>query len=341
MASKIVDQYRVDTKTSEVEIDLSDKLNPGEQSDLVLNHSKPGKSLITVFTSKQLVNHGGLINIGMFYLNYLLLFFIFSFISMYKQVNFYYHWLNIKYSSLIYYPNKSPQVVRDDIIKLTKIPRVLSCILDLKHHDDENGGIDGLTNNISELTAWSISAGIQNLIIYEYNGVLIENYHIHLPLLIKNINKNLANYFGSEEIPLYSIKIPHNNLIIYSNDNKSIRNSQFGKPPVILEICLLSRTDGKPTIVELTKTMSELAINRELSINDITIELIDEELIELVGPEPDLLISFGPNLDLQDYPPWHIRLTEIFWQPDNKEVNYAIFLKALQQFANCKLNVGK
>ena len=60
---------------------------------------------------------------------------------------------------------------------------------------------------------------------------------------------------------------------------------------------MISRIDGKPTLVELTKTMSELAVNRELLIRDITIDLIDEELHELVGPEPDLLISFCPIIE--------------------------------------------
>lgn len=340
MASRpISDQYRLDTKTSKTQTDLSDVLNPPPPQDLVIVSANQPSNFTAVKNLIKYPTNQSLSTSFMFYFNYLLLFFIFISISMYKQVLYYYHVVNIKVHTLTYYPNKSPQVVRDDIIKLNKLPRVVSCILDLKHNDDENGGVDGLIGNISELTAWSISAGIQNLVIYEYNGVIIQNYLLYLPLLIKVINKNLATYFGSEEIPLYSIKIPHNNLIIYSNNN--YKNVVGLKNRILLEITLLSRTDGKPTIVELTKTMSELAVNKELSISDITIELIDEELIELVGPEPDLLISFGPNLDLQDYPPWHIRLTEIYWEPDNKDVNYAIFLRALQQFANCKLNVGK
>ncbi|KAM9924612.1 hypothetical protein OXX80_011164, partial [Metschnikowia pulcherrima] len=80
---------------------------------------------------------------------------------------------------------------------------------------------------------------------------------------------------------------------------------------------------------------------KELSLQDITVDLIDEELTELVGPEPDLVVCFGPVLDLQDYPPWHIRLSELYWEPDNTSVNYAVFIRALQKFAHSKVNLGK
>ncbi|KAK6455668.1 Decaprenyl diphosphate synthase-like protein [Scheffersomyces xylosifermentans] len=270
----------------------------------------------------------------MFYFHHVLLLSLFFVISIYKNINYLYRRLLLKFYTLTYYPNKSPQIIRDDVNRLSKIPKVISCILDLKDDDDENGGIDGLINQISELSAWTVSAGIPQLVIYEYNGVLINNKG-NLAQLKRYISKNLTLYYGTDLVPNYSIRIPHKNLIIYSDP------AVTAKEELSLEILLLSRVDGKPTIVELTKTMSELAINKELSIKDISIELIDEELLELVGPEPDLLISFGPSLDLQDYPPWHIRLSEIYWEPDNKDVSYAVFIRALQQFSNCKVNVGK
>lgn len=261
------------------------------------------------------------------YLSHGILLMIFFIISIYKNYLYMYRKILLKLFNLTYYPNKSPQVIREDVNKLTKIPKRLSCIINFKDEDDENGGIDGLMSDISELVAWSISAGIQELNIYEYNGVINPYYNE----LNRYINKNLKNYFGTEYIPNITIKIPHSNKFLINQPNKSVE----------LSINLLSKIDGKPTILELTKTISELAINKELLIKDINIDLINEELIELVGNEPDLLIIFNPNLDLQDYPPWHIRLTEIYWEPDNKEVTYGVFLKALQNYAKSKVNVGK
>lgn len=276
------------------------------------------------------------LNWVVFYAGRTLLLGIFFWISIYKNVEYMYRRVYLKFLTLTYYPNKTPQLIREDVNKLTKLPKRVSCILDLKDDDDENGGVDGLISDISELTAWSILAGVPVLSIYEYTGIVQH----HLPQLCRYIVKNLSQYFGTESVPVFSIRIPHSNTVIYSNNLDP--STQFEVPKVIdLEISLLSRIDGKPTILELTKSMCELAVNKELSIKDITISLIDEELIELVGVEPDLLISFGPSLDLQDYPPWHIRLSEIYWEPDNQDVNYSVFIRALQKYSNCKVNVGK
>lgn len=276
---------------------------------------------------------GSFMNMLTFYLSHTVLLVIFFCISIYKNIEYIYRRIYLKFLTLAYYPNKTPQLIRDDVNKLTKLPKRVSCILDLKDDDDENGGVEGLINDISELTAWSILAGIPVLSIYEYTGIVQH----HLPELCRYIVKNLSVYFGTESVPVFSIRIPHSNTVIYSNNLQL--SPTFAS--IDLEISLLSKIDGKPTIIELTKSMCELAVNKELSIKDITIDLIDEELIELVGVEPDLLICFGPSLDLQDYPPWHIRLSEIFWEIDNQDVNYSIFIRALQKYSNCKVNVGK
>ncbi|EGV62913.1 hypothetical protein CANTEDRAFT_115880 [Yamadazyma tenuis ATCC 10573] len=267
------------------------------------------------------------INLFITYFNHAILLIIFFIISIYKNYLYVRRRIHLKFLNLTYFPNKSPHIIRDDVNKLSRIPKRVSCIVNFKDEEEENGGIDGLINDISELTAWSVSAGIQELSIYEYNGV-INDYYLELN---RYINKNLKNYFGTEYVPNISIKSPHSSKVLVNKPEK----------PIDLYVNLLSKVDGKPTIVELTKTISELAINRELSVKDITIDLINDELVELVGSEPDLMIIFNPNLDLQDYPPWHIRLTELYWEPDNKDITYAVFIRALQNYAKAKVNVGK
>ncbi|GEQ72267.1 hypothetical protein JCM33374_g5954 [Metschnikowia sp. JCM 33374] len=227
---------------------------------------------------------------------------------------------------MTYFPNNSPRVIRNDVTKLDKIPKHISCIVNLRSEDDENGGVQGVIADISELAAWTLSSGIPSLTIYEFNGAVKD----HLPELQRYISKNLLTYFGNPT-PSFTLKVPH--------ANTTLASSPDSVPD--LEIALLSRVDGKPTIVELTKTISELSVNKELAVADITVDLIDEELNELVGPEPDLLVCFGPVLDLQDYPPWHIRLSEMYWEPDNNSVNYAVFIRALQSFSHSKVNLGK
>lgn len=253
---------------------------------------------------------------------------LFFLMSIIRNLEYVYHKTYLRFLSITYYPNKLPLVIRNDVTQLSKIPKRLSCIISMRSEDNENGGIEGAVSDIAELAAWCLSAGIPSLTIYEETGAVKP----HLAELDRYITKNLRAYFGIPT-PAFTLRVPHSNTTVASGTKTD------GQPT--LDISLLSRVDGKPTIVELTKTMSELTANRELSVKDITVQLIDEELSELVGPEPDLLICFDPVLDLHDYPPWHLRLSELYWDPDNDSVGYPVFIRALRQFANCKVNVGK
>lgn len=261
------------------------------------------------------------------YAKYSILLVVFFAMSILRNLQFVYNKLCLRIYSITYYPNNSPRVIRDDVNKLSKIPRRVSCIVNLRSDDDENGGVEGVIFDVSELAAWCLSAGIPSLTIYEYSG----SVKGHVAGLRRYIHNNLQAYFG-KPTPSFSIRVPHSNTTVSSGD---------GPEPADLEISLLLRIDGKPTIVELTKTISELTVNKELTVEDVTVNLIDEELCTLVGPEPDLLICFGPVLDLQDYPPWHIRLTEMYWEPDNNSVNYAVFIRALNKYAHSVANIGK
>jgi dehydrodolichyl diphosphate syntase complex subunit NUS1 len=76
-------------------------------------------------------------------------------------------------------------------------------------------------------------------------------------------------------------------------------------------VLLLSAEDGRDTLVDLTKTLTEMAQNGALKPDQIDTQLIDSELCEAVSSEPDLLILFTPTVSLKGYPPWQLRLTEI------------------------------
>lgn len=91
--------------------------------------------------------------------------------------------------------------------------------------------------------------------------------------------------------------------------NRSSESSNLA--PYQINVLLISEDDGRNTIVDLTKTLAEMAQRRKLSPGDISSELVDAEISESVMGEPDLLILFGPQVMLEGYPPWQIRLTEI------------------------------
>jgi dehydrodolichyl diphosphate syntase complex subunit NUS1 len=117
--------------------------------------------------------------------------------------------------------------------------------------------------------------------------------------------------------------------------------SDSGNTPGHLSILLLSADDGQDSIVDLTKTLAEMTQRGKIQADDICVELVDAELSESVMSEPDLLVLFGPCVELDGYPPWQIRLTEIFNVQDNQGVGYQVFLRALYNYANTQMRFGR
>jgi undecaprenyl pyrophosphate synthase len=93
--------------------------------------------------------------------------------------------------------------------------------------------------------------------------------------------------------------------------------------------------------VDLTKTLAEMSQAHKISPADINSEIIDAEISESVMGEPDLLILFSPTVKLHGYPPWQLRLTEIYHAPDNTNVEYPVWLKGLYRFAKAEMRFGR
>lgn len=145
-----------------------------------------------------------------------------------------------------------------------------------------------------------------------------------IPTLYEVVTRKLSAYYGSpSQQPTLQLFAPHHP--IYSQPHNGASDKSNSES---LTILLLSSTDGRETFVDLTKTLAEMSQNGKVSPEDITPELVDAEISEItthpsqstadggrlfsVKSEPDLLLVFGPILKLDGYPPWHIRLTEMY-----------------------------
>lgn len=123
----------------------------------------------------------------------------------------------------------------------------------------------------------------------------------------------MSSYFGSDSQskPTISIRAPH--MPSFSPPTSS-PDSPLGSPTrhrPHLSILLLSASDGRRTLVDLTKTLVEMSQKSKLASEDISTELIDAEISESVMEEPDMVMLFSDSVVLQGYPPWQIRLSEI------------------------------
>jgi dehydrodolichyl diphosphate syntase complex subunit NUS1 len=247
-----------------------------------------------------------------------------------------------KVVSLLRYHHRTPEFIAHDVKDLEKLPKHLSVILEYQEDDGSQGnaGLEGLVNDICEIAAWTASAGIPFLSVYERTGVL-KNY---LPQTHASIWSTLEAYFGPRRKPTLSIRAPH--LSSYSPPDTPPQAAEPNDATLKeerqhLTVLLLSEHDGRDTIVDLTRTLAEMAQKGDVRQEQINMDLIDAQLNDHVSSEPDLLILFSPTVQLKGYPPWQLRLTEIFHLPDNKGVNYQVFLRALYNYAKVEMRLGR
>lgn len=160
----------------------------------------------------------------------------------------------------------------------------------------------------------------------------------YIPETHRAITQKLAAYFGPKT-PALGLHAPHSPSIESGSSSPTVA---FDSPDSRhLSVMLLSAEDGRDSIVDLTKTLTEMAQRSKISPADISVDLVDAELSESVMGDPDLLILFGSHVHLSGYPPWHIRLTEIFHVRDNQGVEYQVFYRALCNFAKAQMRLGR
>lgn len=158
----------------------------------------------------------------------------------------------------------------------------------------------------------------------------------YIPATHRAVSRKLSSYFGPQH-PALSLRAPHGQSMESAPNTPTAETS----PPSHLNVLLLSADDGRDSLVDLTKTLTEMSQRGKLSSNDISIDLVDAEISESVMTEPDLLILFSPTVELSGYPPWQIRLTEIFHVQDNQGVGYQVFLRALYSYAQVQMRYGR
>lgn len=155
----------------------------------------------------------------------------------------------------------------------------------------------------------------------------------HMPRVYEAVLEKFTFYFGTQH-PSLAVTSPH-------REEYKTPATASANPAGHLKVHLISAQDGRESIVDLTRTLADMSQKGKLSPNDISMELIDAELSEGIMPEPELLILFSPNVELSGYPPWQIRLTEIFCLQDNESFGYQVFLKALRNYSNAQFRRGK
>ncbi|KJZ76575.1 hypothetical protein HIM_03911 [Hirsutella minnesotensis 3608] len=248
--------------------------------------------------------------------------------SLYIRVRQLVNVLSYRISSVLYYHHATPEYIRKDVMGLSRRPKHLSAILKAEENQRAKADLERLIDETAELATWCACAEIPMLSIYEKTGILKK----HMPRVYDAVMHKFTFYFAGQH-PSLSVTSPHKD----EYSPPAFQNGNVGH----LKLHLISAQDGRESIVDLTRTLAEMSQKGKLSPRDISIELVDTELSEGIMPEPDLLILFSPYPELSSYPPWQIRLTEIFCLQDNESFGYQVFLKALQKYAKAQMRRGR
>ncbi|KAF5097593.1 hypothetical protein D0Z00_002351 [Geotrichum galactomycetum] len=282
----------------------------------------------------------------------------------------------LRFLRVRYHHNQTPGVIAQDAARLRKLPSHVACVVRRKPESEEGGGVAGLLDEVSELAAWCLGAGIYRLSVYERTGVLkrlAQKKHSHgnaskateeeddddddgegESKLQKALLKKLGVYYGTDALPSVKIRVPPftdqdyllpttTSALHSSNSHPAeephpviTRRRRVQRPDLLLTV--LAQPDGKATLVDLTRVLADLRVAPAA----VTIPALTAQLRQLGQAEPDLIVLFSSTVDLDGFPPWLVRLAEIFHLPENGgQVSYAVFLKALDRYAGAKFNVGK
>ena len=91
--------------------------------------------------------------------------------SVYIRIRQTYHVLLDRVFAILYYHHRAPELIRQDVKNLSRIPEHLSVILELKGEERGTAGLEALMDEVAEISAWSSCVGIPMLSVYERTGM--------------------------------------------------------------------------------------------------------------------------------------------------------------------------
>ena len=91
--------------------------------------------------------------------------------SVYIRIRQIYHALLDRVFAVLYYHHRAPELIRQDVKNLSRIPEHLSVLLELKGEERGTAGLEALMDEVAEIAAWCSCVGIPMLSVYEKTGM--------------------------------------------------------------------------------------------------------------------------------------------------------------------------
>ncbi|KAK9875012.1 hypothetical protein WA026_005822 [Henosepilachna vigintioctopunctata] len=129
-------------------------------------------------------------------------------------------------------------------------------------------------------------------------------------------------------------KLPSDHVFWHNQDMDDFKNGFSGRK---VHVKILTEKESKKSLEILCKKL----IAEETSTSEITTEFIDDSLRELYGfPDPDVGVIFSKIFSLSDYPPWQIRLTELYRLNSHYNITFNDFVNVLTKYSKCDQRWG-
>ncbi|KOM41598.1 hypothetical protein LR48_Vigan04g179600, partial [Vigna angularis] len=173
-------------------------------------------------------------------------------------------------------------------------------------------------SELVKLLKWLDSIGVKNVCLYDMNGVLKKSK--------ETILQNLKNAKSIQEVSQIVTRHAHDHMTL-----------EF-----------LSYVDGKEAVAKaanlvFVENLKQRSLGEELDAQ-ISLEPQLNEALQIVGskgPEPDLLLVYGPVRSHLGFPAWRLRYTEIVHMGSLKFMTYGSLIKAIYNFTRVHQNYGR
>lgn len=101
------------------------------------------------------------------FLTYIL---IHTLLSLYLRLRQAYHAVLERVFTILRYHHRTPELIRNDVKALDKLPRHLSVVLNFEESRKGGMGLEKLVDDVAEIAAWCVCVGIPMLSVYEKTG---------------------------------------------------------------------------------------------------------------------------------------------------------------------------
>ncbi|PKA59926.1 ditrans,polycis-polyprenyl diphosphate synthase [Apostasia shenzhenica] len=186
-------------------------------------------------------------------------------------------------------------------LKLDRL-KYLAVVVDSKEAKD--------TRKIRKLLSWLANIGVNYVTLYDMEGVLKKSFDGYL--------KGLSNGMT---------KAPHQDKI--SLEVISFSDSKEGVAKAASFLCSKYLRDEIANFNKKESSFSETDMSDAL------------KAVGYGGPEPDLLLVYGPVRCHLGFPAWRLRYTEIVHMGPLKSMKYGAILKAFYEFSLKQQNFGE